>query len=155
MIDLVVSAVLAAMGLFMLPPSLVALPLKLILFVLADGWMLVASMLLQELRRRLSRSKRHAIRRERADGDDACDRLVARGAADGPAAGRAAAGGGPGWSACWSGSSQTLTQMHEPVVGLVPRLVAVLLVVLALLPWLLGRWVVFATHLIESIPERL
>jgi flagellar biosynthetic protein FliP len=46
-IDLVVSAVLAAMGLFMLPPSLVALPLKLIVFVLADGWMLVASMLLQ------------------------------------------------------------------------------------------------------------
>jgi flagellar biosynthetic protein FliP len=46
-IDLVVSAVLTAMGLFMLPPSLVALPLKLILFVLADGWLLVASMLLQ------------------------------------------------------------------------------------------------------------
>ncbi|MHC5544279.1 flagellar type III secretion system pore protein FliP, partial [Singulisphaera rosea] len=46
-VDLVVSAVLAAMGLFMLPPSLVALPLKLILFVLADGWMLVASMLLR------------------------------------------------------------------------------------------------------------
>ncbi len=46
-IDLVVSAVLAAMGLFMLPPTLVALPLKLILFVLADGWMLVAGMLLR------------------------------------------------------------------------------------------------------------
>lgn len=46
-IDLVVSAVLASMGLFMLPPSLVALPLKLILFVLADGWLLVATMLLQ------------------------------------------------------------------------------------------------------------
>lgn len=46
-IDLVVSAVLAAMGLFMLPPTLVALPLKLILFVLADGWMLVSGMLLR------------------------------------------------------------------------------------------------------------
>ena len=46
-IDLVVSAVLAAMGLFMLPPTLVALPLKLILFVLADGWLLVATRLLQ------------------------------------------------------------------------------------------------------------
>jgi flagellar biosynthetic protein FliP len=46
-IDLVVSAVLSAMGLFMLPPALVALPLKLILFVLADGWMLVADMLLR------------------------------------------------------------------------------------------------------------
>ena len=46
-IDLVVSAVLAAMGLVMLPPSLVALPLKLIVFVLADGWLLVAGMLLR------------------------------------------------------------------------------------------------------------
>jgi flagellar biosynthetic protein FliP len=34
------------MGLVMLPPSLVAMPLKLILFVLADGWWLVAGMLL-------------------------------------------------------------------------------------------------------------
>jgi flagellar biosynthesis protein FliP len=46
-VDLVVSAVLAAMGLFMLPPSLVALPLKLILFVLVNGWLHVATMLLQ------------------------------------------------------------------------------------------------------------
>jgi flagellar biosynthetic protein FliQ len=53
------------------------------------------------------------------------------------------------------GIGQTLTQMHEPVVAFVPRLVAVLLVVLAILPWLLGRWIVFATTLIESIPERL
>lgn len=45
-VDLVVSAVLAAMGLFMLPPSLVSLPLKLILFVLANGWLKVATMLL-------------------------------------------------------------------------------------------------------------
>ncbi len=46
-IDLVVSAVLSAMGLFMLPPSLVALPLKLVLFVLANGWLLVATALLR------------------------------------------------------------------------------------------------------------
>ncbi len=46
-IDLVVSAVLAAMGLYMLPPTLVAMPIKLIVFVMADGWLLVASMLLK------------------------------------------------------------------------------------------------------------
>ena len=45
-VDLVVAAVLSATGLFMLPPALVSLPLKLVLFVLADGWMLVADMLL-------------------------------------------------------------------------------------------------------------
>ena len=46
-VDLVVAAVLASMGLYMLPPSLVAMPLKLVVFVLADGWLLVASMLLK------------------------------------------------------------------------------------------------------------
>ena len=46
-IDLVVASVLAAMGLSMMPPTLVAMPLKLVLFVLADGWVLVASMLIR------------------------------------------------------------------------------------------------------------
>ena len=50
---------------------------------------------------------------------------------------------------------QTVTQLHEPVVGLVPRLVAVLLVVLAILPWLIGRWVSFTVDLIGSIPDLL
>ena len=40
-IDLVVAAALLAMGLMMLPPIMVSLPLKLILFVLIDGWNLL------------------------------------------------------------------------------------------------------------------
>ena len=50
---------------------------------------------------------------------------------------------------------QTVTQLHEPVVGLVPRLVAVLLVLLLILPWLVGRWVSFAAELIGLIPDLL
>ena len=42
------------------------------------------------------------------------------------------------------GIGQTLTQMHDPVVGQVPRMVVVMLVVLLILPWLLGRWVAYA-----------
>ena len=53
------------------------------------------------------------------------------------------------------GVGQTLTQMHEPVVGQVPRLVAVLVAALIALPWLLGRWVAYAVDLIGSIPDRL
>lgn len=45
-IDLLVSAVLVSMGMFMLPPTLVSLPFKLLLFVLADGWRLTVEMLL-------------------------------------------------------------------------------------------------------------
>jgi flagellar biosynthesis protein FliQ len=50
---------------------------------------------------------------------------------------------------------QTLTQLHEPVVGLVPRLVAVGLLLMLILPWLLARWVSFAVDLIRSIPDFL
>lgn len=45
-IDLVVSAILVAMGMFMLPPVLVSLPFKILVFVLADGWSLVVEQLL-------------------------------------------------------------------------------------------------------------
>ncbi len=41
-IDLVVAAVLLAMNMVMLPPATVAMPMKLLLFVLVDGWTLVA-----------------------------------------------------------------------------------------------------------------
>jgi flagellar biosynthetic protein FliQ len=50
------------------------------------------------------------------------------------------------------GIAQTVTQLHEPVVGLVPRLVAVAVAALVLLPWLVGQWVGFAGPLIEAIP---
>jgi flagellar biosynthesis protein FliQ len=50
---------------------------------------------------------------------------------------------------------QTLTQLHEPVVGLIPRIAAVTVVLLLILPWLLNRWVSFAVELIESIPSLL
>jgi flagellar biosynthetic protein FliP len=40
-IDIVVSSVLMSMGMMMLPPVMISLPFKLLLFVLADGWNLV------------------------------------------------------------------------------------------------------------------
>jgi flagellar biosynthetic protein FliP len=40
-IDMVISTVLVSMGMMMLPPSLVSLPFKLLLFVLVDGWRLI------------------------------------------------------------------------------------------------------------------
>jgi len=49
-IDLVVSAVLMGLGKMMLPPSFVSLPFKLLLFVMLDGWMLVAGTLLTSYR---------------------------------------------------------------------------------------------------------
>jgi len=45
-VDMVVSSVLISMGMIMLPPVLISLPFKLLLFVLVDGWQLVAGSLL-------------------------------------------------------------------------------------------------------------
>lgn len=46
LIDLVVATVLMSMGMMMMPPATVALPLKILLFVLVDGWELVVRSLL-------------------------------------------------------------------------------------------------------------
>jgi len=46
-LDLVVASVLMAMGMMMLPPVLISLPFKLLLFVLVDGWDLVVSSLVK------------------------------------------------------------------------------------------------------------
>jgi flagellar biosynthetic protein FliP len=42
LVDLVVSSMLTSMGMMMMPPVIVSAPFKLLLFVLADGWHLVA-----------------------------------------------------------------------------------------------------------------
>jgi flagellar biosynthetic protein FliP len=46
-IDMVVASILMAMGMMMLPPSVVALPFKIIFFVLVDGWYLVVGSLVK------------------------------------------------------------------------------------------------------------
>ena len=44
-IDMVVSAILMSMGMMMLPPVMISLPFKLLLFVLVDGWALIITQL--------------------------------------------------------------------------------------------------------------
>ena len=46
-IDMVVASVLMAMGMMMLPPVVISLPFKLLLFVLVDGWELVIGSLVR------------------------------------------------------------------------------------------------------------
>jgi flagellar biosynthetic protein FliP len=46
-IDMVVASLLMSLGMMMLPPSVVALPFKLIFFVLVDGWRLLSGSLVQ------------------------------------------------------------------------------------------------------------
>ncbi|AKU27714.1 flagellar type III secretion system pore protein FliP [Geobacillus stearothermophilus] len=46
-IDMIVASVLMSMGMMMLPPVMISLPFKILLFVLVDGWHLVVKSLLQ------------------------------------------------------------------------------------------------------------
>lgn len=46
-IDMVIASVLMSMGMMMLPPVMISLPFKILLFVLVDGWYLVVKSLLQ------------------------------------------------------------------------------------------------------------
>ncbi len=49
-IDMVVSAVLMSMGMMMLPPVIVSLPFKILLFVLVDGWYLLVKSLVESFK---------------------------------------------------------------------------------------------------------
>jgi flagellar biosynthesis protein FliP len=46
-LDIVISSVLVSMGMMMLPPVMISLPFKLLLFVLVNGWHLVVGMLME------------------------------------------------------------------------------------------------------------
>ena len=46
-IDLIVSSTLMSMGMFMLPPAMISLPFKLLLFVMVDGWNLLVKSLIE------------------------------------------------------------------------------------------------------------
>jgi flagellar biosynthetic protein FliP len=49
-IDMVISSILISMGMMMLPPVLISLPFKLLLFVLIDGWFLTIGMLINSVK---------------------------------------------------------------------------------------------------------
>ena len=46
-LDMVIASVMVSMGMLMLPPVLISLPFKILLFVLVDGWHLVVGMLME------------------------------------------------------------------------------------------------------------
>ena len=49
-LDMVISSVLLAMGMMMLPPMMVSMPFKLLLFIMVDGWSLITTALVTSYR---------------------------------------------------------------------------------------------------------
>ena len=49
-IDMVVASILMAMGMMMLPPAMISLPFKILLFILVDGWAYIIEILAMSFR---------------------------------------------------------------------------------------------------------
>ena len=72
-IDMVVASVLMSMGMMMLSPVLIALPFKMMLFVLVDGWKLLIGSLAQSFCLLNDRDARHDSRKRHDDGPQALE----------------------------------------------------------------------------------
>ncbi|MEM8679160.1 MAG: flagellar biosynthetic protein FliQ [Planctomycetota bacterium] len=51
-----------------------------------------------------------------------------------------------------TGLLQAITQVHDPTISLVPRVMAVMIALFVSLPWLIGRLVEFSQHQLTSVP---
>ncbi|MDR0390838.1 MAG: flagellar type III secretion system pore protein FliP [Planctomycetaceae bacterium] len=60
-LDMVIASVMVSMGMMMLPPVIISLPFKLMLFVLMDGWRLVVVMLLESFEHYVPETTREAV----------------------------------------------------------------------------------------------
>ncbi len=54
-----------------------------------------------------------------------------------------------------TGIFQAVTQIHEQAISFIPKIVAVVLVVSLLLPWIINKLVQYSTDLISGIPTTL
>lgn len=48
-IDMIISSILMSLGMMLLPPQLISLPVKVLLFILVDGWALIVSTLMESI----------------------------------------------------------------------------------------------------------
>ncbi|MDP3582486.1 MAG: flagellar biosynthetic protein FliP, partial [Ignavibacteria bacterium] len=47
MVDMIISSILMSMGMMMMPPMMISLPFKILLFILVDGWNLIVASLVR------------------------------------------------------------------------------------------------------------
>ncbi len=154
-LDIVVASVTISMGMLMLPPVLISLPFKLLLFVLVDGWHLVVEMLLESFHVIVTACSRkpQATDDRLMNPQDAIDLarealVIATLIAAPVLACRDARG-------LVVGLIQALTQIQEQTVAFVPKLIAMVLALGLSLPWVLTRLIEYSRELISNIPSSL
>ena len=164
-LDLVVSSVTISMGMMMLPPVMISLPLKLLLFVLVDGWTLVVGMLLESFGGRLTAKPTIAGRCLHSLTPTPDSRLPIMDAQDAinltqQAMLTALLIGAPillvgVLVGLLIGLAQALTQVQDQTVAFVPKIVAMVAVLVLCLPWLVQKMVEYSEVLITNIPKTI
>ena len=48
-LDMIIASILMSLGMFLLPPQLISLPIKILLFILVDGWNLIIDSLMKSI----------------------------------------------------------------------------------------------------------
>ena len=141
-IDMVVSSTLMSMGMMMLPPVLVSLPFKILLFVLVDGWHLVvavASSTRSTDRRPMNRGHRRSTSPSRRWSSRSS--LGARSCSPGLIVGLVVS------------IFQAATQIQEMTLTFIPKIVVTGVVLAIAGPWMLDQLVGYTRELFIGIPQ--
>ena len=142
LIDMVTAAMTTSIGMFQLPPVVVSTPLKILLFVMVDGWNLLAHSVAEEFLGVISMSPDVVAELLRQLMKEAmiltAPVLIA------------AVVLGFGLTLL-----QTLTSLQDQSLTSVPRLLAVAVILLVGMPWFLGRMTAYAEHLMSDLHRYL
>ncbi len=140
-IDLVVSAALMSMGMMMLPPVMISLPFKILLFVLVDGWGLIITALIQ--------SYAGGWMDANAVLDICLQALIVAAKLSAPVLVTALVVGFA------ISLLQSITQIQEVTLSFVPKAVAVAIALLVCGHWMISEMVAFTNELFAKIPALL
>ena len=137
-----VASILMAMGMMMVSPVTIALPFKLMLFVLVDGWTLLLGSLVQSFTSvsedRHDSGIRHQSGAKRLVHADCGVRADYGGGAAGGFAGQRAAGS---------------HQINEMTLTFIPKLLAMFVVLVVAGPWMINTLMDYTIRLFTSIPN--
>lgn len=139
-IDLVIASVLMALGMMMVPPATIALPFKLMLFVLVDGWQLLVGSLAQSFYSKRGKMTPESVMMM---GTEAMKVALALAA---PLLLVALVTG------LIISILQAATQINEMTLSFIPKIIAVFIAIIIAGPWMLNLLLDYVRTLFTNLP---
>ncbi len=142
-IDMVVSSILMSMGMMMLPPVLISLPFKILLFILVDGWHLIVGSVAEQFPvtgRGARMSEQYIVYLFR-------EAFYTTLLVSAPILLLSARSSGSLISVF-----QAATSIQEFTLTFVPKLIAIAIVTVLTLPWMMDVMIAFTSNLFNQIP---